>query len=416
MLVALDPSFLFVSRHDWGSVSLAMLCRGGGLLWLAAGWERRSIGRLAAGGLLMGLGVYNKIDFAGFLAGAGIALLLTVPRGFWSELRERTASLSAVTLGFAVGAAPMLIAVAGILSATQAMLRSQQIGSGAMSEKIATWTQMLDGSHFHRLMLSGGRFDALADVHGAASGPFLWLFAVSVVGLGLWLWRDARDGRPWRAQAFAWISPIGIAAILLLIPRAARIHHIMNVYPFPHLVVALFLVRLWTARRGPAWIGRGLATAATAAIVLGNVWIDTRVLGTLAESGGRGRWSGALEEWVQTVSDDATIVSLDWGFHAPLLFLRPDLSLEEPVWKMHFNRNRPFEIEGTSNHVYLIQERGYEVFPIGAALLDAAMRLPMGDVRITKHVDRTGGPSFMSIRFARSHQLVYRGSFEVRLK
>jgi hypothetical protein len=109
-------------------------------------------------------------------------------------------------------------------------------------------------------------------------------------------------------------------------------------------------------------------------------------------------------------------VSLDWGFHAPLLFLRPDLSLEEPVWKMHFNRGHPFEIEGTPDHVYLIQERGYEVFPIGAALLDAATRLPMRDVRITKHGDRTGSPSFMSIQFARPHQLVYRGSFEVRLK
>ena len=416
LLVALDPSFLFVSRHDWGSVSLAMVCRGGGLLWLAAGWERRSVGRLAVGGLLMGLGLYNKIDFVGFLAGAGIALVLTVPRVFWGELRRRTASLSAVTAGFAIGAAPMLLAVTGILSATQAMLRSQQTRSDAISEKIATWTHMLDGSYFHRLMLSGGRFDGLTDVHGAASGPFLWLFAVSVVGLGLWLWRDARDGRPWRAQAFAWLSTFGIAAILLLIPRAARIHHTMNVYPFPHLVVALFLVRLWTARPGSAWIGRGLATAATAAIVLGNVWIDTRILETLAESGGRGRWSGALEEWVQTVPNDATVVSLDWGFHAPLLFLRPDLSLEEPVWKIHVNRDRPFKIEGTPDHVYLVQEQGYEVFPIGAALLDAATRLPMGDVRIVKHVDRRGGTSFVSIQFARPHQLVYRGSFEVRLK
>jgi len=109
-------------------------------------------------------------------------------------------------------------------------------------------------------------------------------------------------------------------------------------------------------------------------------------------------------------------VSLDWGFHAPLLFLRPDLSLEEPVWKIHVNRGRPFKIEGTPDHVYLIQERGYEVFPIGSALLDAVTQLPMGDVRIVKHVDRRGGPSFVSIQFARPHQLVYRGSFEVRLK
>ena len=33
VLLASDPSFLFVTRHDWGSVSLALVCRGGGL-WL----------------------------------------------------------------------------------------------------------------------------------------------------------------------------------------------------------------------------------------------------------------------------------------------------------------------------------------------------------------------------------------------
>ena len=68
-LLALDPSFLFVSRHDWGSVSLAMLCRGGGL-WLAVlGWRRGSAAHLSMGGLLLGLGIYNKIDFVPFLAG-----------------------------------------------------------------------------------------------------------------------------------------------------------------------------------------------------------------------------------------------------------------------------------------------------------------------------------------------------------
>jgi len=37
-LLAVDPSFLFVSRHDWGSFSLALLCRCAGLWLFATGW------------------------------------------------------------------------------------------------------------------------------------------------------------------------------------------------------------------------------------------------------------------------------------------------------------------------------------------------------------------------------------------
>ena len=47
-LLACDPSFLFVTRHDWGSVSLALVCRGGGLWLLATGWQRDSAARRLA--------------------------------------------------------------------------------------------------------------------------------------------------------------------------------------------------------------------------------------------------------------------------------------------------------------------------------------------------------------------------------
>ena len=73
-LLALDPSFLLVARHDWGSVSLALICRGGGLWLLARGWQLDSRPRLALGGMLLGLGVTNKLDAATFVLGAALAL------------------------------------------------------------------------------------------------------------------------------------------------------------------------------------------------------------------------------------------------------------------------------------------------------------------------------------------------------
>ena len=55
-----------------------------------------------------------------------------------------------------------------------------------------------------------------------------------------------------------------------------------------------------------------------------------------------------------------------------------------------------------------------EVFGVGDALLAAVAELPAGQVRVRTHVDREGRPAFRSVHFARPHQLVYRGDFEVQ--
>jgi hypothetical protein len=53
---------------------------------------------------------------------------------------------------------------------------------------------------------------------------------------------------------------------------------------------------------------------------------------------------------------------------------------------------------------------------VGQALLEAIGRLPMGAAIVREHGDGSGDTAFRSIRFARPHELVYRGTFEVRLR
>jgi hypothetical protein len=416
--LAFDPSFLFVSRHDWGSVALALVFRGGGLYLATTGWARASLVRLAAGGLLLGLGIYNKIDFAPFVAGAGLALLLVAPRSFWRELRAQPGRALAAAAGFAVGAAPMLVTLTGVWAAAQAMFRSQEVRASDLAEKLHTWLAMLDGSYFHQLMLAGGSFERLSAVEGAAAGPFLAVLVPSFVWLAARLWQDARRGAFDRAQAFVLIAMLLTALGLLATPHAARIHHTMNVYPFPQLVVAIAATRLWGGRDRAAWARRVLVGAGVAALLAGSLRVDLRTLETIHASGGRGRWSNALERFAGELPDDASVVSLDWGFHAPLRFTRPELQLEEPVWRMHRARRlgQGVSLLGGPRHVYLVQEPGYHVFDVGDALLEAVRRLPMGAASVREHADRNGETAFRSIRFARPHQLIYRGSFEVRLR
>jgi hypothetical protein len=312
----------------------------------------------------------------------------------------------------------MLVTLGGVWAATQAMFRSQEIRASDIAEKLHTWLHMLDGSHFHRLMLSGGSFERLWAQEGAAAGPFLVVLVASSAWLTVRLWRDARRGACDRAQAFVLVAMLLTALGLLATPRAARIHHTMNVYPFPQLVVAIAATRLWAARGRADQARRALAAVGVAAVLVGSLRIDLLTLQMIHESGGRGRWSDALERFAGELPDDASVVSLDWGFHAPLRFTRPELELDEPIWRMHQARGRGpgVTLRGGPQHVYLVQEPGYHVFDVGQALLDAIRRLPMGAAVVREHRDRSGDTAFRSIRFARPHELVYRGTFDVRLR
>jgi hypothetical protein len=413
-LLAFDPSFLFVGRHDWGSVALALVCRAGGLWLLTAGWQERSVARLGGGGLLLGLGLYNKIDFAAFLAGAGLAFAAVAPRPFWRELAARPARGLAALAGFALASAPLLVTLPSVFGAARAMARSQEVRGDDLGEKLLAWSTLLDGSYFERLMRAGGSFERLGEVAASASA-FPWILAAATLFLGVALARDARRGRADRGQAFALLAMLGVALALLAVPRAARIHHVMNVLPLPQLVVALAVLRAW---RGGRRAGRALAVLAVAGALIGSLWVDIATLREIRASGGRGRWTSAVEEMARELPPATPVVSLDWGFYAPLRFLHPELELEEPVWRMAGAAARGgFLLAGGPRQLYLVWEPGYQVFDIGNALLEAVDALPPGSATVRRHTDRAGGPAFRSIRFARPHELVYRGGgFEVRLR
>jgi hypothetical protein len=421
-LLALDPSVLFVSRHDWGSFALGLLCRCAGL-WLAAvGLSRRKPAWLAAAGLAFGLGLYNKIDLAPVLAAMLVALALCQPSAAWRATRERSRELVAFAAGLALGAAPLFAAGLRGAAAVGSVAGDLRV-SADLPEKLSTWRALFDGSYFHRLMLAGGSFEALPHVQGAASGVFGPALAASALVLAGCL--VAR--RPWqareRALAFALASLALGVAVLLLLPRAVRIHHALGVTPFPQLVVAAAAVELWRAgvkRRGElAGIAlRGTAAIGLASVLAGHLWVDLRTLAELRTSGGRGRWSDALVAWAPELAADpaAAVVSLDWGFDAPLRFVSPRLALSEPFWSLLGPARSGMSREGTAHTVYLVQPPGLQVFALGQELLAAIARLPEGAAAIRTHADRSGEPAFLSVHIAGPHRLVYRERLEVELE
>jgi hypothetical protein len=414
-LLAVDPSFLFIARHDWGSFSLGLVMRCAGLCFAVAGFRRREAWRLLAAGLCFGLGVYNKIDFAIFIAAATLALLISAPGTLRTVARERPGAALLGLLGFALGAAPMLATLPGLARRAGAMADRQGLDSDDWSEKLDTFTSTLDGSYFDRLMQAGGSFEGMAAVEGGTSGPFLLLFALASVALAVQVVIARRSDAAWRGQAFVLSAALLTGVMIFVTPRAVRIHHALLLYPFPHLVVAAAAVGLWNLHpsRISARVAAGLAVAVALA---GGIALDLKTLATIHESGGRGRWSGALAELAQELRGDpgAVVVTLDWGFHQPLRFLNRDLPVIETIWELRGSGGgRPWSLDGGPEHVYLLPLPSLAVFDSGDSFLSAVGQLQTDDVEARTHRDGRGEPAFISVRIARPHRLVYRDRFEV---
>jgi hypothetical protein len=204
-------------------------------------------------------------------------------------------------------------------------------------------------------------------------------------------------------------------AIILATPRAVRAHHFLNAWPFPQLVIASAAVWLWT-RAAPRvrLAAKGLAVALVAAALGSALRLDQGTLRTLRDTGGRGRWSHAVEDLARRLPAGTRVVSLDWGIDAPLRFAAPGIAAEEPIWRLHAGAGRGTRLTGTPDHVYVTWEPAFAVFPFGSALEEAVARLPAGSARVEHLADREGSPVLRAVRFAAPHALVYRrGRFDV---
>ncbi len=419
-LVVLDPSFLFVSRHDWGSFGPGFVCRCGALLlitraFLAPETDRL---RLAAGGALLGLGIYNKIDFGVALVAAGVALLAARPR-LPAEILAKPRRFVFVGIGAVVGAAPLLASLPQAIATTRKAL-TRSAGASDFEEKRNTLLAMFDGSYFHELMLSGGQFKTMFETDGASS-LFPVVFGLSLFWVAIGIWRSFRLGQPQRMRLFVALCSVLIPIGVLLTPRAIRIHHALLALPFPQLLTAIAAVDLWNVKSGTHgsrhWI-RAVVVIGVATALLGSLRVDFATFDTIRETHGKGRWSdsiGAFGTELASAEERSTAVSLDWGLDLPLRFADRSLDQVEPIWQLgaRTSGQPPWIFEGNGKHVYLLFEPQFAVFRYGKQFLDAVGRLPDDRVSIRHHRDASGDPVFVSVRLLGPHRLQYNGRFQI---
>lgn len=460
-LLAFDPAFFFISVLDWGPALPSFLCRFACFYFALRWWQIRNQpqppepedaagkmmpekmsgtvpapffrrlsspafrGSLCAflAGLFAGLGFYNKIDFAVLLGGVLLALLCSNAATLRarrllrpSSIRHSRSSnpkpplsifsppLAIAGLGFLLTAGPMLAHIPGILNALASGGKSAT-APGEMAEKFNTTLAMYDGSYFYRLMDAGGLFDKMYQTRAPVFAPLGIAFLLAASYLVL---RSYFGGSTGDAAAFPILAAVFITAGIFLMPGAVRIHHIVLVYPFPHLVVAMAVGRLCRRRRretpgSPVQHVFSPSSAVVAALFIlllaSQLFALQRTQQLIRQTGGRGRWSDALSTFARQVRgrSDLTIVSLDWGFNEQLAFLTDGPALAEPFWDFLEGKAPP--LLRSTNCIYLVHPAEYSLFPFGPAYLQEARRAGPDAVEIQPWSDHQGRVAFYSIRW-----------------
>lgn len=420
-LVATDPSFLFFGRFEWGPFTTNFLCRAAGLLFLTWAWQSSSPirRRIAAvgGGLALGLGIYSRADFTLIVAAAGLGILVGHPALVGKIIRTRKTEAALAFGALAVASLPMWSSALSLIKVSGSIA-----DRGDFIDRLAVLWNVLDGTQFLRVMQSGGLFDQSRslDLQGGLLGLAL-IGSLLIVGFQLIQERRsspetaADDPRRW-----LWITTVTILLTTLALPGAVRAHHHLNALPFVQILIACAFEVLWRYGKQSNQVWPRFATVIVLAGVIASQLLI--VVGTEKEilrTSGFGRWNPTLAVLADELeaTPGSEVISLDWGFHEPLLFLTHDLPLQEAIWSIPraFAAGRPWTHDGNGQTHYLIHAAPYDAFGLSDPLLRFARQRPPDQVAVRAWSSPDGQVDFYSIRFRQPHRLSYVGSGRFRL-
>jgi 4-amino-4-deoxy-L-arabinose transferase-like glycosyltransferase len=316
VLLAADPSYVFFTRTDLGPVDFMFLAKALSLVLLLDWWRTGRLRSLVAGALTLGIGTYDKADFIWIDAAIVVAALAVNSRGLMRRLDVRTAA-SAIS-AFLLGAAPLIqynlrwpmptfSAAGGYAGAGEP--------PGHLGARVSERTQMLANLLDGRVV--GGWL-------GGGISPPRVMSVLTCVALGVLVVLVARrDTRPSvRPLAFVALAGVLVLAAAVVTRGGFAAHHVILVYPFPHLLVAGAAVRVAAliARRS---LAIPAATALMVAPISLGILTTERTYAALERTGGPPNWSSAIYSLERELSHKPTndVVVLDWGIYTNLLAL-----------------------------------------------------------------------------------------------
>jgi len=421
LLLATDAVFVIASTYDFGPIVFLHFFLLAGLLLLLT-FERTGLERyLVVAFFLFGVALWHKALFIWMMDGAVVAALVVIPNRIRAASSLRRLLIAALAL--CLGALPLIcynVATGG------ATFRTGDIASGAapMSQKLRILAMTLDGSVMFGWLTEETRPEtARAHIRFAAkasrtvsrlagsprSSLLLWAFLLSLLVLP-WLWFT-----PARRAALFVVVYLAITWLqMLLLPNTgAALHHVILLWPFPHLLIAIALSQVsYSAGK------RGLAVLVCVLLVLvgANCLLLNQYFGDLATNGPTAVWTDAtspLSSYLNTLGG-RPIVTTDWGYSTtlcllshgtiPLLDITYNLMDRSPAQQAWLK-----SLVADSNAVFVSHPTRDEAFPgLNRRLAAIAEEAGYQSETLTDIADRFGRVRFQVFRFVPSVQPVPR--------
>jgi hypothetical protein len=332
LLLATDTTFLLTTCFDWGPVVLQHFLLVASLITLLSFARHGSRTALFCGCLLLGLAVWDKALFIWILGGLVVAVLFVFPRELWMRLTLRNTGVMAA--GFCLGALPLLVYNAASGFAT--FRSNASIGWEDFEQKAVQLRYAWDGRVLFTLLTSQPSPEHALEPQSnlerasfrlrTAAGPHdvnrLEPAFYAALMLVPWLWRTR--GR--RTMMFYLIA-LGSGWFLMALTKGAggSVHHVVLLWPIPHLFLAVALTEaslVWRAPRLQRMAG-WVVTAAIVYLAAENLLLTNEYLYRLARYGADRSWT----DGIYPLSEEAgrlrapQIVVDDWGIIEQLVLL-----------------------------------------------------------------------------------------------
>jgi len=303
-LLAADPIFIWTGTLDWGPVALQHLLALS-MVCCAIRVHQSGDWRWALGaGLAAGLGVWDKASFLWILAALVLAYVADNLRAAVSAwVRPRVAAAAA--MGFLAGAA---IFIRFNLRHGMETFRAQAGLEWNLPNKLLGLVVTLNGSSLFGFIVndSGGP--------GLIGWSLLPLALVASVLIGLAL-EPVRRTTQFLSISFA----AGYLLMALMKNAGFSSHHIVLLWPLPHLIVAAAAAGLWQGQRA----ARILALALPALVLGSGLLVHARYVRQARIEGAAVQWTLASRQLAARLEalNPPAIFVVDWGILDPLRVL-----------------------------------------------------------------------------------------------
>ena len=311
-LLAVDPLFVITTVLDWGIDAVQHFLAAAALPLFLLFHRRGDTRFLKAACLLCGVALWDKVTFVWFMTGLAAGAWVAFNSEVRALLTWRNVRLAAAWM--ALGAAPLIY----FNLANPALTIRTSGGVGAPGiDKAQVLRASLDGSIlFGWLTRSAGdgqerapqtRVERAGVAVSRATGGLEWhgLLFACLASLAMWRNRAVR----FCAVAFA----AGWLAMLPFAMGGGGAHHIVLLWPWPHMMVAAALCAI---PRMP----RVAACAIAAPLVLWSALVTNEYYARIVTRGNVANWSDAIEPLRARLSVTRTggILPVDWGIAGPL--------------------------------------------------------------------------------------------------